>query len=766
MGPAAASGESYRRGRSLLAGMRDVMAAKGSGQEKLDRIVALIATEMASDVCSCYVMRAGEVLELFATVGLRPAAVHRTRLRLGEGLVGDIAARARPMALENAPAHPSFAYCPETGEDPFRAFCGVPILRSGRVRGVLVIQDAQRRNYGEEEVEILQNLAMVLAELIASGELLSLQELAFASGDGDLDFHRLAGVCVNRGIGVGQAVLHRPQVVLREMVADSPRVEMRRLRVALQEMFGAIDTLTDAASRMGDGGEEPLEILESYRMFAKDRGWFMRMREAIRQGLTAEASVQKVMGDMRVRMSQISDPYIRERLYDVEDLSNRLIQHLSGRPAATVIPDDGGDYVLVTRSLGPAELLEFARPGLRGLVLQEGTRHSHVAIVARALGIPVVGQCVDALERIAPSDVLVVDGGEAQVFVRPSDDIVLAYRQRIRMQAQRAEEFRALGDLPAVSRDGVAVSLCINAGLMVDLQSLAETGADGVGLFRTELPFMVRSAHPDLVAQVELYRDVVSRVGERPVVFRTFDIGGDKQLPSFPVGSEENPALGWRALRIGLDRPMMLRTQLRALLEASAGRELRVMFPLVAEVAEYRAAREILAMEVARRRAAGAEMPVAIRTGVMVEVPALLFQLDDLLPSCDFVSVGSNDLLQYLFAVDRGSSSVGARYDSLNPALLRALREVVRAAERHGVSLSICGEMAGRPVEAMALLGLGFRTLSCQPQSLPAVKAMLRSLEVGRVASYLDRMLVEGCGNLPDRLGAFARDHGVDISVI
>ncbi|OFW84252.1 MAG: phosphoenolpyruvate--protein phosphotransferase [Alphaproteobacteria bacterium GWF2_58_20] len=745
--------------------MRDIMAAKGSGQEKLDRIMALIGTEMASDVCSCYVMRAGEVLELFATVGLNAAAVHRTRLRLGEGLVGDIAARARPLVLENAPAHPNFAYCPETGEDPFRAFCGVPILRSGRVRGVLVIQDAQRRKYGEEEIEILQNLAMVLAELISSGELLSLQEIAFAAGDGDLDFQRLAGVCVNRGVGLGQAILHRPQVVLREMVADSPRVEMRRLRVALQQMFGAIDDLTNAASRMGDLGEEPVEILESYRMFAKDRGWFMRMREAIRQGLTAEASVQKVMGDMRVRMSQISDPYIRERLYDVEDLSNRLIQHLSGRSGVTVIPDDGKDYVLVARSLGPAELLELSKSGLCGLVLQEGTRHSHVAIVARALGIPVVGQCAEALERIAPSDMLVVDGDDAQVFVRPSDEVILAYRRRLQMQTLREEGLRGLRDLPAVTRDGEKVSLLINVGLMVDLQNLPDIAPDGIGLFRTELPFMVKAAHPDLMAQTALYKDVLVRAAGLPVVFRTLDIGGDKQLPSFPVGHEENPALGWRALRIGLDRPMMLRTQLRALLMASAGQELRIMFPLVSEVAEYRSARHILDAEVARLRKSGASLPEKIMTGVMIEVPALLFQLDDLLPLCDFVSVGSNDLMQYLFAVDRGSPMVGARYDGLNPALLRALRLVVQAAERHHVSLSICGEMAGRPVEAMTLLGLGFRNLSCPPQSLLAVKAMLRSLEVDRISAYLGALLDADCGNLSDRLHAFARDHEVDIGV-
>ena len=743
--------------------MRDVMAAKGSGQDKLDKVVRLIASEMAADVCSCYVMRAGEVLELFATVGLAPASVHQTRLRLGEGLVGDIAARSRPMALENAPAHPSFAYRPETGEDPFRSFCGVPILRGGRVRGVLVIQNAQRRTYTEDEVETLQNLAMVLAEIIASGELVGLRELSPASSDADLDALRLVGISVNQGIGMGRAVLHRPQPVIREMVADNPREEMRRLRAALRAMFGAIDNLTSAASRMADVGDEPAEILESYRMFAKDRGWFMRMREAILQGLTAEASVQKVLNDMQARMSQISDPYIRERLSDIEDLSNRLIQHLSGRVPGTAIPEGGKDYILVARSLGPAELLEFSGPGLRGLVLQESSGQSHVAIVARAMGVPVVGQCAEALDRIEPFDMLVVDGDNAQVFVRPSDDVIIAYKRSLLMRAAREEGLRSLRDLPATTLDGERISLSINAGLVVDLQNLSEVGADGVGLFRTELPFMVRAAHPDVGAQTELYRDILARAAGKPVVFRTLDIGGDKQLPYFPIGDEANPAMGWRALRIGLDRPMMLRTQLRALLSASAGAELRVMFPLVAEVAEYTAARDILALEVASARAGGRGLPAKILTGVMIEVPSILFQLDELLPVCDFVSVGSNDLMQYLFAVDRGSPVVGARYDALNPAMLRALRLVVSASAKHNVPLSICGEMAGRPIEAMALLGLGFRSLSCQPQLLPAVKAMLRSLDVGRVSAYLARLLATETGSLADRLQAFARDHAVEI---
>jgi len=741
--------------RRLLARLRDVMAGSGSAQGRLDKIVTIIAAEAGADVCSCYVMRAGEVLELFSTLGLNPDAVHKTRLRVGEGLVGDIAAHARPVALANAPNHPNFVYRPETGEDPFNSFMGVPILRGGRVRGVLAIQHKERRDYDEQEVETLQTIAMVVAELVAAGELVDSKELSVAN-DLVLLPSRLEGVSLNRGIGMGLAVLHRPQLTIRQMVADDPEVELRRLQEAVDSMHSAIDQLL---INVGTSGGEHHEIIEAYRMFAADRGWLSRIREAIRSGLTAEAAVQRVQNDNRARMANVSDPYIRERQHDLDDITNRLLQHLAGKRESA----DGGtlpdEFILVARNMGPAELLDYDRKRLRGVVLEEGSAHAHVAIVARALDLPVVGQCGEALSRVEPLDFLIVDGDNGQLFVRPSEDIQEAFLKSLRAREQRQREFAAMRDLPAVTRDGVRVQIMLNCGLLIDLPHLHDTGADGIGLYRTEIPFMVRHTYPETAAQQETYGKVLAEAGDKPVVFRTLDVGGDKTLPYFPDMHEENPALGWRAIRIGLDRPAMLRKQLRAMLRAAKGRELRVMFPMIAEVDEFRRARHIVELE--RARLAPDEAPAEVKVGVMMEVPSLLFQLDGLLPLVDFVSVGSNDLLQYLFASDRGNPMMGNRYDLLSPPLLKVLRMLATRCDAAGVPLSLCGEMASRPLEAMALIGCGFRTLSMSPPAVGEVKSMLRSLHVGDLADFMEGLYGLTDSSVRLRLKAFARDHGV-----
>ncbi|MEI6985831.1 MAG: phosphoenolpyruvate--protein phosphotransferase [Rhodospirillaceae bacterium] len=734
------------------------MAGLGTGQQRLDKIVCLIATEMKAEVCSCYIMRSGDMLELFSTVGLNPSAVHKTRLRVGEGVVGDIAARARATAMANARTHPNFAYRPETGEDEFQSLAGVPILRGGRVRGVLVIQHKQPRQYAETEVETLQTIAMVVAELVAGGALVSRQELSNV-GDAALLPSRLGGVSLNGGLAIGQAVLHRHQLTIRDMVADDPDAELDRLRTALAGMYGAIDELLATTA----DGSEHRDILETYRMFAEDRGWLSRIREAVKTGLTAEAAVIQVQNDTRARMNQIADSYIRERLLDLDDLTNRLLRHLAGKKSASegvAMPDD---MILVARTLGPAELLDYDRAKLRGLVLEEGSATSHVVIVARALNIPVVAQCTDALNRVDPLDQMIVDGDNAQVFVRPSEDIKYVVAESMRMMAMREKLFARVRGLPSVSHDGVPVSIQLNAGLLIDLPHLEDSGADGIGLYRTEIPFMIRSSYPDVATQTMLYAKVLEIAGDKAVVFRTLDVGGDKKLSYFAVHEEANPALGWRAIRIGLDRPAMLRKQLRALLRAAAGRPLSLMFPMVAEVAEFRAARELVDMEIARAAVDGYDGPVKVRVGVMVEVPALLLQLPLLLPMVDFVSVGSNDLAQYLFAYDRGNPQLANRYDPLSPPMLAALRLIVEQCEIFGVPLSICGEMAGRPLEAMALVGIGFRSLSMSPPSVGPVKTMLRSLDVARLREYMVSLARCSDHSLRDRLRAFARDHAIII---
>ena len=742
----------------LLKRLRDTMARAGSVEDTLGEVVRLVANEMVAEVCSIYLLRAGEVLELFATQGLNPDAVHRTRLRVGEGLVGDIAAHGRPLALDDAQAHPQFAYRPETGEEIYHSLAGVPILRAGRVLGVLVVQNRTRRQYDEEEIETLQTIAMVLAELIAAGHIVSPNEMQQVDGLGLLPL-RIDGVQLTPGVAIGRAVLHEPRIVISRVVAEDVELEQERFEEALHGVRADVDRMLEAHD-MQSG--EQREILETFRMFVDDRGWMERVREAVTSGLTAEAGVQRAFDDVRTRLGQSTDPYIRERLSDLQDLCNRLLLRLTGRVAAdpSSLPDD---MIVVARDMGPAELLDYDRTRLRGVVLEEGSALSHVAIVARALDIPVVGRAPDVLSRVEAGDSIVVDGDNAQVLVRPAEDGLQTVHAAIDARVERRRKYAALRGLPSATRDQARISLHMNAGLLIDMQHLDDTGADGVGLYRTEIPFMVRSEFPDVDAQAWLYGRVLDLADGRPVTFRTLDVGGDKVLPYVGAFGDDNPAMGWRAIRIGLDRPAMLRRQLRALIQAANGRPLSVMFPMIAEVGELLAARQLLDLELDRARRRGQAMPERLRVGVMFEVPALAWQLDSLLPQVDFISVGTNDLLQFLYAADRGNSRVSGRYDSLSPALLRLLHFVVEKVRPAGVDLAVCGEMAGRPVEALALLAVGVRSLSMSPGSIGPVKAMIRSLDLAEATGFMGSALSQPDRPMRETLRLFAADHAIEI---
>jgi len=752
------AGGSISGTRRLLRRLRDIMAGSGTPQERLDRIVRIVAAEMVAEVCSAYVMRAGEVLELFATEGLRPEAVHRTRLRIGEGLVGVIAATARPLALADAQSHPDFAYRPETGEEIYHSLMGVPILRGGQVLGVLVVQNQSLRHYTEDEIEVLQTIAMVVAELAATGELVNPLEIAQSQGGALLPV-RLVGIRLNAGLAIGPAVLHEPRLLIRQVVAEDVDGELKRLRHGVAAMRSAIDELIATSRGLGVG--EHRDVLETYRMFAADRGWVARIADAIRSGLTAEAAVQKVRDETRTRMMQVSEPYLRERLLDLEDLANRLQQHLSGRPPSAASADLPAEFILVARAMGPAELMDYAHRRIVGLVLEEGSPTAHVAIVARALDIPVVARVDDAASRIETGDIVIVDGDHAQVLIRPSEDIYQSVAAAVEARTRRRAVYDTLRSAASVTRDGIQIKLLLNAGLLVDLPQLRTTGAEGVGLFRTEIPFMVRDSFPGVEDQTEFYRSVFEQAEGSPVVFRTLDIGGDKVLPYLAHAVEDNPAMGWRAIRIGLDRPAMLRQQLRALIRAAGSRHLFVKFPMIAEIAELEQARAILDIELARAEKEGRSLPAVIKTGVMLEVPALLWQLPALCERIDFLSIGTNDLLQFLFACDRGNPRLADRYDPLSMPMLALFREVIVRTRDARVSLSMCGEMAGNPIEAMALIALGFRTLSMAATAIGPVKTMIRSLDAAAVAGYLDEIASRPDHSLRPRLEAYARDHKI-----
>jgi phosphotransferase system enzyme I (PtsP) len=745
--------------RVLLRRLREVMAQPESAQTRLDKIVVLIAANMVAEVCSIYVGRRDGSLELFATEGLNPSAVHNTHLRPGEGLVGLIAEQAEPLNLTEAQDHPAFAYRPETGEEVYHSFLGVPILKGGHTLGVLTVQNQTQRHYSEEEIEALQTTAMVLAELISARDIQTENDRAAApSREGP---QRHAGAVLSDGIALGHVVLHQPRIAVSNLIAEDVFGEHERLDKAVDELRATIDDMLARGDieRVG----EHRDVLEAYRMFAHDQGWVRRLKEAVDTGLTAEAAVERVQNDTRARMLRQTDPFWRERLNDLDDLANRLLRHLAGRAATAadeVIPEDS---VLLARTMGAAELLDYDPSRLRALVLEEGGYTSHVAIVARALGIAAVGQAESILEWAETGDDIVVDAEAGEVHLRPSQEVISAYADKVRFRAKRQAQYAKLRDKKSRTRDGQKIELHINAGLLVDLPHLAESGADGIGLFRTELQFMISSTFPRIEQQIKTYRAILKMAAGKPVVFRSLDIGGDKLLPYLRHSHEENPAIGWRAIRMALDRPGLLRMQVRALLRAASGNDLRLMLPMISEVAEYKAARSLIEREKTHLTRHGHKVPKNILVGAMIEVPSLLWQLDELMPVVDFVSVGSNDLLQFLFAADRANLRVAERFDALSPAALRPLRLIAEKADAYNVPLTLCGEMAGRPLEAMALIGLGFRSISMAPAFIGPIKAMVRSLDAGALRQRLDLIMEEGEPDARRVLEDFVRETGVEI---
>jgi phosphotransferase system enzyme I (PtsP) len=742
----------------MLRRLREVMAEHESAQARLDKVVMLIASNIVAEVCSLYLRRRDGSLELVATEGLNPGAVHNTHLKPGEGLVGLVAEQAEPKQFADAQHHPAFSYRPETGEEAYHSFVGVPILRGGHTIGVLTVQNRTMRQYGDEEVEALQTTAMVIAETLAAGGIVSDEVTAETRRDSNA---RFMGQPISESVALGHVVLHEPRMVVTRLIAEDLDLERRRLQQAIEDLTGQIDDMMERGDLARAG--EHHEVLEAFRMFAHDHGWRRRLDEALATGLTAEAAVQRVRNDTRARMLRMPDPRFRDRLHDIDDLSNRLLRFLSGGTETAATGSLPEDAIVIARTMGPAELLDYDRQRLRGLVLEEGGVNSHVAIVARALGIAAITQCKGVLEAVEQGDAAIVDAQGGELHLRPTQEVISAYSDKVRFQARKQAQYAALRNVPAMTLDDQRVGLHINAGLLFDLPHLDQSGADGIGLFRTELQFMISSTFPRLDQQTRLYKSILDSAGKRPVVFRSLDVGGDKVIPYFRAGAEENPALGWRAIRMALDRPALFRTQIRALLRAAQGRELRVMLPMISDVSEFETARALIDRELTILKKHGRTEPSKLMVGAMIEVPALLWQLDSLLPLADFVSVGSNDLVQFLFAADRGNDRVSGRFDSLSPAALRAFRQIVLAADRHGTPLTLCGEMAGRPLEAMALVGLGFRSISMAPASVGPVKAMVLSLDAENLRRRLDTLLEERKTSLREDLKRFAAETGVQI---
>ena len=748
--------------RQILTSLHDVMASRSNAQAKLNTVVEVIGQALDSEVCSIYLLREG-MLELFATKGLAQEAVHVTRMDIGEGLVGTIAAGNEMLNLAEATAHPDFSYRPETGEDKFHSFAGVPIVRRERAVGVLCVQHVDPRRYEEVEIEALQTTAMVLAELIANADLVDEEDAALLSPQ-QTGPVRLTGLALVKGLASGNAVYHQPRITIEHVMAEDPQAELSRVYLAFDKMREQIEKMASQAE-FGVGGEHD-EVLETYKMFAYDEGWSRRIIEAIDTGLTAEAAIERVQQRTRMRMRQIDDPLLADRMHDLEDLSNRLLRIVSGQMGTAASQGLRSDTILIARNLGPAELLEYDKRRLKGVILEEGSLTAHVVIVARAMGIPVLGRVRGLRGAVRDGDPLLLDADQGSATVRAAPPLVEAFEARFAKSKERLAAYVKQRDIEPFTRDGTRITVMMNAGLRDDMPALAQTGADGIGLFRTEFQFLVSATLPARERQTRLYRDVLEVAGDRPVVFRTVDIGGDKVLPYLRHNNgehEENPAMGWRALRVALEREGLLKVQARALLEAAAGRTLNVMFPMVSEPWEFDAAHEVF--ENQRRYLKGLKKPLpeAIRYGAMLEVPALAETLDLLAPKLSFLSIGTNDLTQFLFAADRSNPKLAERYDWLSVSIMRFLRRVQANLVGHSVDVTVCGEMGGRRLEALALLGIGIRRLSITPAAVGPIKELVRKVDLTDIEAAMTQWLSAPPPNLRQTLVEWAEARGIDI---
>lgn len=738
----------------VLKALRDLMSKQLPHQKRLDKIVSLVADCLHVNVCSLYVLRPGDMLELFATKGLDERAIHETFLRVGEGLIGEVALQRKTLVFKNAWEHPSFVYKPETKEKAFKSLLGVPIIRGDTLLGVIAIQTTHTQEFSDDITHLMQTIAMVLAEILATYQLEVKENLVQVESRSKVD-----GVRLIDGIAVGQAVLHKRAERITDILAKNTGTELKKLQTALNAVEQDIRQMLDAEEIQSD----QKEILNAYLLFTQDKGWINKITKAIGTGLTAQAAVQKISDETSERMEKIQDTYIKERIHDLKDVSNRLIQHLNGKGEklkSTKLPKN---TILVAHSMGPAELLDYDTEKIKAIVLEEGSQTMHVVIVARSLNIPVLGGIKNIFSLINTDDELAVDTTKGILYINPSNEVLDDFDHKLQTQKRVTAQYQKLKKLPGITLDGIPVSLSVNAGLSTDLLMAEGTYFDGVGLYRTELPFMTSEQLPDVENQTEIYKRAILSLNGKPIVFRTLDIGSDKVLPYFENSGEKNPAMGWRSIRITLDRRALLRGQLRAFIRASQGKELRIMFPMISSINEFLDAKKTLQIELERERQKGGVLPCAVKVGTMLEVPSLIFQLNELVKLVDFVSIGTNDLAQFLFATDRGNPMIWDRYDSLSPAMLKALKYINDICKEAGVPCSVCGEMASKPLEAMALIGIGFTSLSMTPAALGAIKAVVRTMNQKEVADYLKTQLSLPSATIRDKLKSYAMDHDIFI---
>jgi len=728
----------------MLEVLRRLMQAVNDADSLEDALVLIVAqvrAAMQTDVCTIYLRdKRTQKLIFRATEGLNSDKVGQFGLGFDEGLVGWVASREEPLNLEDASAHPQFQLVEGLGEEPFNAFLGAPIVHQRDLLGVLVVQQGDHRRFSEDEEAFLITVSAQLAGLIAHAELAGAISQASSSPSGEASSTaRLSGVAACAGIGIGTAVwvsLHGDLQTVPSRQSQDRRAELRAFKAALAAVRSDIQQV--AENLRDELGPEDHALFGVYLHILDDSALGGEVASLIKAGEWAQGALSQVMLKHIRHFERMEHSYLRERAVDVRDLGSRVLGYLQDDSRGEI--DYPEQTILVAEELTASMLGEVPRERLTGVVSMRGSANSHTAILARAMGIPAVVGVEDLPLKRLPDQQLVVDGYNGRVYVNPHEDLLARFEGLLAEDEALFEELAPLASQPAQTADGTIIPLWVNTGIAADVQRARDFGAEGVGLYRTEVSFLLRDRFPSEEEQRQLYREQLEAFHPAPVTMRTLDIGGDKALPYFPI-EESNPFLGWRGIRVTLDHPEIFLTQVRAMLRANEGLgNLRILLPMVSAIDELRASRELILRcheEVVSEGCTAACPPI----GVMIEVPAAVYLSDSLAEEADFLSVGSNDLTQYLLAVDRGNARVADLYQAFHPAVLAALAHIVKAAHAQDKTVSICGELAGDPRAAPLLVAMGFDQLSMNAGSLSVIKRVLGTFSTAELDALTSSLL-------------------------
>ncbi len=708
-------------------------------EQALSIIVHAVKSIMDVGVCSVYLRDGSSGFVLMATDGLEEKAVGKVHLQEGEGLISLVAARAEPINLRSALAHPKYHYFPETGEESYHAFLGVPIIHHRKVVGVLVVQDHAAQSFNEESETFMITVAAQLAGAIAHAEISGEIE-GHNKAETIIDSRPISGLPGAAGVAMGTARVVYP---LADIAAVPDRL-INDIPAELEKFEKALSAVRQELRIMSRRLEDKLPtqehaLFDAYLLMLESDSITDGIRAGIERGNWAAGSLRDVIQEHEQVFQEMEDSYMRERGDDVRDLGRRILMHLQqDTPADT---DFSENTVLVSEEVTPSMLADMPMDKISGVVSVRGSRTSHVAILARALGLPTVMGAADLPVRHIDGREVIVDGYSGRVYISPSETVRREYRELLNQELELSEELLSQKGLPSETLDGEKIHLYVNTGLLADMTPTQESGAEGIGLYRTEFPFMIRQRFPGEEEQRVIYRQVLGSFAPDPVVLRTLDVGGDKSLPYFPI-EEENPFLGWRGIRITLDHPEIFLVQIRAMLRASVGLDnLNILLPMISDVGELIDSLNLIHQAYGELLEEG-EKIVMPRIGVMIEVPSAVYQAGSLARRVDYLSIGTNDLTQYLLAVDRNNARVAALYDSLHPAVIRAMMQVVESARVYDKPVSVCGEMAGDPAAAILLVGMGIESLSMSVASLPRIKWVVRNLSSERAAEILSAVLI------------------------